>query len=84
VYSFDDYGGIWEGTEEDLQEYRVKQRSFYEDQFLKYIENKAEQDGAFLSMFVECCTSSSGIPYNIPGSKPWQIKVEFNLSTDPR
>jgi hypothetical protein len=78
-YVFDE-SETWEGTAEELEKYRMKQKEFYDNTFLPYLENKAKSDTEFLSRFVQCCTGSSCIPYVIPGTEQFLINVEFNLS----
>ena len=72
----------WEGDEKDLESYKVQQEKFYEEHFLSYIRDEAEQDSKFLSKFVEACTGSCCLPYTTSGNS-YVIEVEFNLDVDP-
>ena len=80
---YDEYG-IWNGTDEELEEYKKKQIEFYHTTFLPYLKNKATGDNEFLSRFVQCCTGSHCLPYVIPGTQPFLTSVELSILIDQR
>mmetsp|Transcript_38179 Transcript_38179/g.80336 ORF Transcript_38179/g.80336 Transcript_38179/m.80336 type:complete len:882 (-) Transcript_38179:220-2865(-) len=73
--------GKWEGTDEQIEEEKEKQKEFFEGDFKRYIREEAGKSPDFLEDFVEFCTGSTYIPFSSPGEKAFKIIVEFNFTS---
>lgn len=68
----------WDGNESELISLRNKQEQFFENDFKRYLKERASQP-SFLGKFVEFVTGSNNLPFLSPDETAFKIVVEFNL-----
>mmetsp|Transcript_38426 Transcript_38426/g.65655 ORF Transcript_38426/g.65655 Transcript_38426/m.65655 type:complete len:86 (-) Transcript_38426:332-589(-) len=61
--------GKWEGTDEQIEEEKEKQKEFFEGDFKRYIKEQAEKSSHFLEKFVQFCTGIKLYPIFIAWRK---------------